>query len=72
MMIGGATPSEFTTHSQNQQNNQAIGRLSNWGSRSGVGTTGGGMNFNSFNSMNSAKPSNLPDMIKALMAKKVV
>jgi len=72
MMIGAA-PSEFTVRAKNQQNNQEIGRLPNWQSRLGAGTTGGGVNLNSASSMNSNQPlggniSNLSNMIKALFA----
>lgn len=76
MMIGAA-PSEFTVRAKNQQNNQEIGRLPNWQSRLGAGTTGGGVNLNSAGSMNSNSSlgnpgqsgiANLPMVIKALFA----
>ena len=44
MMIG-SSPSEFTTHTANQQNTQLIGKLPGWQSRLGAGTTGGGLNL---------------------------
>ncbi len=71
MMIG-SSPSEFTTHTANQQNNQLIGKLPGWQSRLGAGTTGGGLNL-SAPAMQSSPlgggQNNLGLMIHALLGK---
>ena len=48
----GSSPGEYTTHSVNQQNNQSIGRLPNWQSRLGMGSSGGGLNLKPLNLQN--------------------
>jgi hypothetical protein len=71
MMIG-ASPSEYTTRTVNQQNTQLLGKLPNWQSRLGAGTSGGGVNLSSLSSQNTplgGSASNLPLMIRALLAK---
>lgn len=71
MMIG-SSPSEFTTHTANQQNNQLIGKLPGWQSRLGAGTSGGGLNLAPLQSQNTplgGAPGNLPMMIRALLSK---
>jgi hypothetical protein len=71
-MIIGTSPSEFTTHTANQQNNQLIGKLPGWQSRLGAGTSGGGVNLSSLSSQNSplgGAPNNLGLMIRALLGK---
>jgi hypothetical protein len=77
-MIIGSSPSEFTTHTANQQNNQLIGKLPGWQSRLGAGTSGGGVNLSSLSSQNTpigqnaplgGAQGNLPLMIRALLAK---
>ena len=71
MMIG-TSPSEFTTHTANQQNNQLIGKLPGWQSRLGAGTSGGGVNLSSLQSQNTplgGGQNNLGLMIRALLGK---
>ncbi len=74
MMIG-SSPSEFTTHTANQQNNQLIGKLPGWQSRLGAGTTGGGLNLNApamqSNPLGGGQ-NNLGLMIHALLGKQGV
>ena len=71
MMIG-TSPSEYTTRTNNQQNTQLLGKLPNWQSRLGAGTSGGGVNLSSLSSQNTplgGAQANLPLMIRALLAK---
>jgi hypothetical protein len=71
MMIG-SSPSEFTTHTANQQNNQLIGKLPGWQSRLGTGTSGGGVNLSALQPQGAplgGAPGNLPLMIRALLSK---
>ena len=71
MMIG-SSPSEFTTHTANQQNTQLVGKLPGWQSRLGAGTSGGGINLNALQSQNAplgGGQNNLGLMIRALLSK---
>jgi len=69
----GASPSEYTTRSSNQQNTQLVGKLPNWGDRLGAGTSGGTTGLGSLNliqSLNSPNGgSNLGSVLRALLSK---
>jgi hypothetical protein len=67
----GAVPSEYTTHTSNQQNNQLIGKLPNWQSRLGAGTSGGAPNLSLLQSQNTplgGADNNLSMMLRALLS----
>ncbi len=69
-MMNGGSPSEFNTHTPNQQNNQLIGRLPGWQSRLGAGTAGGGLNLSPQNMQGTplgGGQNNLGLMIRALL-----
>jgi len=61
---------EYTVRPQNQQNTQLMGRLPNWQSRLGAGTTGGGVNLQPLQNQGGPPLNSNPNvalMIRALM-----
>lgn len=71
-MLPSSNSSEYGVHSPNAQFNQTVGRLPNWQSRLGAGTTGGGVNLSPPQQQSNPLGGNplIANMIKALMGNK--
>jgi hypothetical protein len=70
MFAPTSNSNEYNLHSPNQQFNQLIGKLPNWQSRLGAGTTGGGVNLSTpqqQQGMSFGGSPNVAMMIRALM-----